>query len=84
MKFEFLYHVMGNADGTLVVRSDGPIILAKHLSQPSAVILLRLPEEDGHLILHEELYFIVPATFAHRGKLRSVCSLWERINSIIL
>ena len=44
MKFEFLYHVMGNTDGPLVVFSHGPVVLSKHLHQPSAVILLRLPK----------------------------------------
>ena len=74
MKFEFLYHVMGNADSPLVVRSDGPIILPKHLSQPSPVIRLRLPEQGRHLIPHDELNFIFPATGAHLVVKEEVCT----------
>ena len=73
MKFELLYHVMGDPDDPLVVCSDGPIVLPKHLHQPSTVMLLRFPEKSRHLILHEELNFICPATFTHREELRSVC-----------
>ena len=75
MKFELLHDVMGNPDSPLVVCPCGPIVLPKHLHQPSSVTLLRLPEKSRHLSLHEELnLFIFPATGTHLVVKEEVCT----------